>query len=166
MLEPIENWLEGFPYKEAVERLEKLETQRRELDIQISQLRGFINLYTRNRPAKPATAVEAEADDAFTLGESPSERVEDQSSEAAPSPTQNGGKPTFRQAILEVLRSRTGPWSVIDLRAELEHSGQITRDQKGSNKLLTMVSLMNKAGQIERVKMGLYKLPTTEQSRL
>jgi hypothetical protein len=160
MLEPIENWLDGFPYKEAVERLEKLEAQRRELYVQITQLRDLIHLYTRNRPQPP----EAEADDAFTSEEPPGEQIE-VVTEAAAS-TQNGTKPTFRQAILELLRSRPGPWLVEDLRAELIHTGRITEDQKGSNKLLTMVSLMNKAGQIERVKMGVYTLSKHERSRL
>jgi len=147
MRNQIENWLDEFPYQEAVERIEKLEAQRRGLDAQISQLRAFINLYTRNRPAK----VEPKPEE-LTLGELHDEAAPN------PSPTQNGNKPTFRQAILAVLGSRPGPWHVEDLRGELAHEGQISRDQKGSNKLLTMVSLMTKAGQIERVKMGVYKL--------
>ncbi len=148
-MKPIENWFEAFPIKDAEERLRKLMIQRLELDGEISDLRVWINRYRQRHPV---------------------EQRQQQPQPPLPlrlsaSPPPNGDKPTFRTSILSTMAAGSvgKEWGLNELRHELASRGALTLDDNGNLKLLSMLSMMTKADQLERVKQGVYKLKVAAQ---
>jgi hypothetical protein len=146
-MKPIENWFEAFPIKDAEERLRKLMVQRVELDGEISDLRVWINRYRQRHPVESRQQPQPPL--ALRLSAVPA----------------NGDKPTFRSSILSTMAAGSvgKEWSLNELRHELASRGALTLDDNGNLKLLSMLSLMTKADQLERIKQGVYKLKVTAQ---
>jgi hypothetical protein len=147
-MKPIETWLGSFPVKEAEGRLQKLLAQRNELDNEISELRFWIKRYRDRHP------VVEQRQQPLILKLS-----------GTPPPSPNGAKPTFRSSILSAMAAHGvgKEWNLNELRHELASRGALTLDDNGNMKLLSMLSLMTKADQLERVKQGVYRLPVPAQ---
>lgn len=147
-MKPIENWLGTFPVKEAEGRLQKLLGQRSELDKEILDLRFWIGRYRQHHPA----------------GDERQQPLKPTLHPAPPS-SPNGGHPTFRTSILSAMAAHGvgKEWNLNELRLELSNRGALTLDDKGNMKLMSMLSLMTKADQLERVKQGVYRLKVPAQ---
>jgi hypothetical protein len=146
-MKPIESWLGTFPIREAEGRLQKLMAQRSELDNEITELRFWIKRYRERHPA------EEERQQPLKLKLN------------GTAPSANGGKPTFRSSILAAMATGNvgKEWGLNELRHELSARGAFTPDNKGNVKLMSMLSMMVKADQLERLKQGVYRLPVPTQ---
>lgn len=150
-MKPIESWFGTFPIKEAETRLAKLVAQRADLDREITELKFWIARYRQRHPAEAERA----QPELRLVPAAPA------SANGAP----NGDKPTFRQSIARTMAAHGvgKEWNLNELRHELANRGAMTLDKKGDVKLMSMLSLMTKADQLERVKTGVYRLKVAGQ---
>jgi hypothetical protein len=74
-----------------------------------------------------------------------------------------GPKPTLRQAVRTVLSEATeDALEFNEIHKRLVQRGWLRADDSGKTNLYSMLSVMTKANEVERIRPGWYRIPRTQ----